>query len=317
MNMSWDPRPPLKRAYARVSAGLFAGGGPGEYPESCLDRDSLVRRGRLEWPPGISFGHLERADSGRPGGRKRMHDLDEIYRERLPRRRCPSVAPFDIHFPRHLSRGGHRIAAYFIHRVTHHVAHPMYRPPPPNAWDRWFARDLKDTANGDFYYLVNIFFIPFQTALVVIGGLVAWRTLGQGHKFKQYDVESSCIKEYLAIENQLATATGDAVPRGLRQYWVLMLYEYYWWRQDLLSRAIFTNWCEFRRQRFAKNENFPAGLPFANYLAAYSYFRRLKVFPKNGPFDKLMRYLIRHRHRPRPITWYEIEYFRHGFRPPI
>jgi hypothetical protein len=52
------------------------------------------------------------------------------------------------------------VAAYFIHRVTHHVAHPMYRPPPPNAWDRWFARDLKDTANGDFYYLVNIFVIP-------------------------------------------------------------------------------------------------------------------------------------------------------------
>jgi hypothetical protein len=157
---------------------------------------------------------------------------------------------------------------------------------------------------------------------VVIGGLVARRTLGQSHKFKQYDVESSCIREYLAIENQLAVATGNGeVTRALRQYWVLMLYEYYWWRLDLLSRAIFTNWCEFRRQRFAKNETFAAGqgtaLPFDSYLAAYFYFRRLKVFPKRGPFDKLMRHLIRHRHRPQPLTWYEIEYFRHGFRPPL
>jgi hypothetical protein len=216
------------------------------------------------------------------------------------------------------------VASYFAHWMLHQhpVAHPLYRPPEANAFDRSFSRETKDSPNGDLYYLVNIFFIPFQTVLVVIGGFVAWRTLGQGHKFKQYDVESNCIKEYLSIEEELAKATtNEQRVRAWRQYWVLMLYEYYWWRQDLLSRAIFTNWCEFRRQRFGKMEPFTkidgGALPFQSYLGGYTYFRRRKVFPRGGPFDKLMKYLIRERDRDSPITWFEIEHFRHGWQPPV
>jgi hypothetical protein len=302
--MSWDPRPAFKRGCARLLATLGAiGSGILKLVIAAWNgfKAFLSAVGDMLTVGGRAIGY---------GGLVSMRFIAALLQRHLR-----SIAIVGLTILIILA------IAYLVHHFTHHVVHRVYRPPPPNAWERWFARDLKDSANGDFYYLVNIFFIPFQTVLVLVGGLVAWRTLGQGNKFKQYDVESSCIKEYLDVENRLAEAEdADETTRAARQYWVLMLYEYYWWRQDLLSRAIFTNWCEFRRQRFAKNDPFgtpDAALPFDSYLAAYFYFRRKKVFPKKGPFDQLMRYLIRHRHRALPITWYEIESFRHGFRPPI
>jgi len=159
-------------------------------------------------------------------------------------------------------------------------------------------------------------------ATLEVAGVFGWRTLSQGHKFKQHDVEARCIKDYLEIEQQLTKArTNDELISAVREDWVLMLYEFYWWRQNLLSRELFTNWCEFRRQRFAKNEAYldKGGTPleFTNYISGYNHFRTEKVFPRDSRFDYLMRYLISRRKSKKPVTWYEIEHFRHGWGRPI
>jgi hypothetical protein len=218
------------------------------------------------------------------------------------------------------------IGSHFWPRIHHQAEphRPMFRPthPPPNALHRFFPRNDKNSPNEDFYYLVNIFFLPTQTMLVLIAGVFGWRTLSQGHKFKQHDVEARCIKDYLEIEQQLTKArTNDELISAVREDWVLMLYEFYWWRQNLLSRELFTNWCEFRRQRFAKNEAYldKGGTPleFTNYISGYNHFRTEKVFPRDSRFDYLMRYLISRRKSKKPVTWYEIEHFRHGWGRPI
>jgi hypothetical protein len=206
----------------------------------------------------------------------------------------------------------------------HHPAErhgPLFRPPhpPPNAMHRLFPRNAdKNSPNEDFYYLVNILFVPTQTMLVLLAGFFGWRTLSQGHKFKQHDVEARCMKDFLDIERQLEEArTNDEIKRAVRLYWVLMLYEYYWWRQDLVSRDLFTNWCEYQRQRFAKNMPYPdkRGTPlgFDTYIGSYITYRKEKIFPRDSGFDHLMRHLINRRSGKRPVTWYEIEHFRHGW----
>jgi hypothetical protein len=124
------------------------------------------------------------------------------------------------------------------------------------------------------------------------------------------------MKDYLDIERQLEeTRTNEEIKRAVRLDWVLMLYEYYWWRQDLVSRELFTNWCEFRRQRFAKNTTYldkgDTPLGFNSYIGGYITFRKEKVFPRDSGFDHLMRHLINRRHSKTPVTWQEIEHFRY------
>lgn len=217
--------------------------------------------------------------------------------------------------------GGIAIGWHYWPRIHHQAERHglLFRPAhaPPNAVHRLFPRNAdKNSPNEDFYYLVNILFVPTQTILVLLAGFFGWRSLSQGHKFKQHDVEVRCIKDYLDIEQQLAKAcTNDEVISAVRQDWVLMLYEYYWWRQDLVSRDLFTNWCEFRRQRFAKNEAYPdkrdAPLGFNNYIGGYIRFRKDKIFPRDSGFDHLMRHLISRRNSNTPVTWHEIEHFRY------
>src|ERR1700679_1937958 len=49
--------------------------------------------------------------------------------------------------------------------------HMVHRPPPPDVVHRILPRDAtKDSRNGDFYYLVNVLGVPFQTLLLFIGG---------------------------------------------------------------------------------------------------------------------------------------------------
>jgi hypothetical protein len=195
---------------------------------------------------------------------------------------------------------------------------------PPDVVHRLLPRNKPDTPNGDSYYLVNIIFVPLQTFLLLVGGLYAGRTLSQNHKFKQHDVEARCIADYLALEQRLADAGRDnaKIENAVRAYWVLMLYEYYWWRHDLLSRELFTNWCEFRVQRFCKNPEYrftpPAlrstqTLPFTNYQDGYEYFKKQKVFPSPSKFDDLMQSLIdRAKDGTTTLRWPDIERYRCG-----
>jgi hypothetical protein len=207
----------------------------------------------------------------------------------------------------------------------HHVVHPKPPPPPPpptpDVVHRLLPRE-SDTRNADFYYLINIIFVPLQTMILLIGGGFALWTLSQNHKFKQHDVEAKCIEDYLAIEQQLIDAGNDAakIVSAVRAYWILMLYEYYWWRQGLLSRDLFANWCEFRVQRFEKKPDYAFGtqgtrLPFKNYLEGYAYFKNEKVFRSPSLFDDLMLALIDRAGKKvdKRLQWFEIERYRHGF----
>jgi len=199
-----------------------------------------------------------------------------------------------------------------------------YWPAVPKLMHRVLPKAPSDTPNADFYYLVNILFVPLQTFLLLIGGAYAWRTLRQSHKFKQHDVEARCITDYLALEQRLAEAGRDneEIESAVRAYWTLMLYEYYWWRHDLLSRDLFTNWCEFRAQRFHKNAEYrftplPPGstqtLPFTDYRDGYAYFKGQKVYPGPSRFDDLMQSLIdRATAGATTVRWSDIEQYRRG-----
>jgi hypothetical protein len=161
MNMSWDPRPPLKRACARVSAGLFAMAA-GLVSTLKAIWTGIARCGTAVWnglKAFLSAIWSVLTAGGRAIGNGCMAMMRFIGNVFLAGAAL-LLRHLKFIFVASLAVVVIGVAAYFIHRVTHHVAHPMYRPPPPNAWDRWFARDLKDTANGDFYYLVNIFVIP-------------------------------------------------------------------------------------------------------------------------------------------------------------
>jgi hypothetical protein len=207
------------------------------------------------------------------------------------------------------------------HRHWVHRPKPA-TPPPPDVIHRLLPRE-GDTRNADFYYLVNIIFVPLQTLILLVGGTIALWTLSQNHKFKQHDVEATCIKDYLAIEQQLIDAGHDnaKIESAARAYWVLMLYEYYWWSQDLLSRDLFANWCEFRVQRFRNNPVYAFAAPpqgtalnFTNYREGYEHFKRTKVFPSPSRFDDLMLALIDRAAKGTPnLRWYEIERYRHGW----
>lgn len=204
------------------------------------------------------------------------------------------------------------------HKPHHH--HVLFRPVSPDVVHRVFPRDAtKDTRNGDYYYLVNMLFIPLQTGLLLLAGFAGFRTLRQGHHFKQYDVEAACIRDYLEIERQISQAgTEQDFTSAVRSYWVLMLYEYYWWRKDLLSRELFANWCQFRVQRFRTNANYAlpgTGTPsFRTYRQGYEHFRTQKVFPSPSRFDDLMTALMdRATTGAGDLNWKDIERFRHGF----
>jgi hypothetical protein len=207
-----------------------------------------------------------------------------------------------------------------------HHHHPLYRPGPRDVIHRVLPRSLaRDTRNGDFYYLTNIVFIPFQTALLLIAGFFAQRTLTQNKRFKQHEVETQCIGEYLAIEQRLIDAGEDhqKIQAAVRAYWILIVYEHYWWSNDLLSRELFTSWCEFRMQRFRQNPVYPFGGPpedmlgFRDYRGGYRFSRAKKIFRSGTRFDKLMLSLMARadENGARVLRWEDIEIYRHGFGP--
>lgn len=199
-------------------------------------------------------------------------------------------------------------------------------------WQDHVIGDLLTKANSDSehandYYFVNIVFLPFQAFLLLVGGLYAAWTLSQNHKFKQHDVEAMCVRDYVAIEQRLEAAQGDG-PRtvgAIRAYWTLMVYEYYWWRRGLISRGLFTIWCEFRVQRFRDNTPYTfaadtfdannAAAPFPDYQTGFAYCKSKKVFRSPSRFEDLMLYLKQRAHDDLDnLQWHEIERFRHGWR---
>jgi hypothetical protein len=206
---------------------------------------------------------------------------------------------------------------YFLPPAPTPLHRHMIYPSERDFLHRVFPRDRHDTRHADFYYLVSFLFIPAQTALLLIGGFAAYWTLRQGHRFKQYDVEENCVRDYLEVERQLEEADDDKeVGQAIRSYWVLMLYEYYWWRKDLISRELFTNWCEFRVHRFRKNEPYPlrvANAELENYRKGYEYHRTKKTFPSPSRFDDLITFLMdRAAKGVDDLDWKDIEPFRHG-----
>jgi hypothetical protein len=152
-----------------------------------------------------------------------------------------------------------------------------------------FHKNKQDTQHATDYYAVNVIFLPLQTLLLVLASLVGGWTLIQNRKFKQHDVEATCVRDYLALEDRLENAGGDGpkLVAAIRAYWTLMVYEYYWWRRGLLSHGVFTIWCEFRVQRFRDDpaykfnpDAFGAGVnpPFTNYRGGFEFCKTKKVF---------------------------------------
>jgi hypothetical protein len=189
------------------------------------------------------------------------------------------------------------VAGIFAFALRYLNANPENGLLPGDLVEQTLPKNAADTRNANLYYLANIIFVPLQTFLLLIGGLYAWRTLSQNRKFKQHDVESVCIRDYLAIAKQLADAGSDRqkIEVAIRAYWILMVYEYYWWHRGLLSRDLFAVWCEFRVQHFRKNPTYafatqPSDDPFKfkDYREGYAFCKSEKVFRSPSKFDDLM-----------------------------
>ena len=215
------------------------------------------------------------------------------------------------------------VAGIFALALRYLNANPENSLLPGDLVEQLLPKNAADTRNANLYYLANIIFVPLQTFLLLIGGLYAWRTLSQNRKFKQHDVESACIRDYLAIEKQLADAGSDRqkIEAAVRAYWILMVYEYYWWHRGLLSRDLFAIWCEFRVQRFRNNPTYAFGtqpaenpLQFKNYREGYVFCKSEKVFRSPSKFDDLMLALTeRANSQADNLRWHEIEQYRHGW----
>jgi hypothetical protein len=214
-------------------------------------------------------------------------------------------------------------SALFASALIYLKANPQNSLLPAALVHRLFPKNVMDSWNANLYYLANIVLLPLQSFFLLIGGLYAWRTLSQNRKFKQHEVEASCIRDYLAIERQLAEAGNDRqkIETAVRAYWILMIYEYYWWRHGLLSRDLFAVWCEFRVQHFRKNPRYAFGAPnpgnplqFTTYREGYNFCKTEKVFRAPSKFDTLMLTLMeRANSNTDDLRWHHIERFRHGW----
>jgi hypothetical protein len=172
-----------------------------------------------------------------------------------------------------------------------------------------------DTPHANFYYAVTIIFLPLQTVLLLVGGLYAWRALSQNLRFKQHEVEASCVRDYVAVEQRLELAAGDGekVKGAVRAYWTLIVYEYYWWRRGLVSR-------ELHVQKFHDNPPYTFARattppPFTNFREGFEYCKVSKVFRHPSLFEDLMNYLIRRADGDlENLQWHNIERYRRGWR---
>jgi hypothetical protein len=184
-----------------------------------------------------------------------------------------------------------------------------------------FATQKGDTSHATLYYAVTVIFLPLQTLLVLVGGAYGWQALRQNLRFKQHEVEASCVRDYVAIDQrfELAASDGEKIKEAVRAYWALIVYEYYWWRRGLVSRTLFTIWCEFHVQKFRKNApyKFPSDgtPPFGSFREGFEFCRSNSVFSHPSVFDDLMQYLIKRADNSlENLQWYDIEHYRRGWR---
>ena len=178
-----------------------------------------------------------------------------------------------------------------------------------------------DTSHATLYYAVTIIFLPLQTLLVLVGGAYGWQALRQNRRFKQHEVEASCVRDYVAIDQRFehAASDGEKIKEAVRAYWALIVYEYYWWRRGLVSRTLFTIWCEFHVQKFRKNAPYkfsPDGTPsFRSFREGFYFCRSNSVFSHPSAFDDLMQYLIKRAdNNLENLQWYDLEHYRRGWR---
>ncbi len=175
-----------------------------------------------------------------------------------------------------------------------------------------------DSEHATWYYAVNVIFLPLQTALLVIGGVYALLTLRQSSRFKQHDVEAHCVSEYVAAERRMHEATDSVeMKAAARAYWTLVVYEYHWWRQGLISRELFTVWSAFHMQKFKRDAPGYTMLPTCNLRGSFELAKDDKVFRNPSSFVGLIGYLIARADDPDAgdLKWHHIERFRHGWPP--
>lgn len=184
-----------------------------------------------------------------------------------------------------------------------------------------FATQGTDTSHATLYYAMTIIFLPLQTLLVLVGGAYGWQALRQNRRFKQHEVEASCVRDYVAIDQRFeqAASDGDKIKEAVRAYWALIVYEYYWWRRGLVSRTLFTIWCEFHVQKFRKNAPYKflpdETPPFRSFREGFDFCRSNSVFSHPSVFDDLMQYLIKRAdNNLENLQWYDIEHYRRGWR---
>ena len=222
------------------------------------------------------------------------------------------------------------IATAYIHRyyflMFYFAAIPIVLVPCRMFWGdpaiaNLFATQGADTSHATLYYAVTVIFLPLQTLLLLVGGTYGWQALRQNLRFKQHEVEASCVRDYVAIDQRFEQAASDAekIKEAVRAYWALIVYEYYWWRRGLVSRTLFTIWCEFHVQKFRKKAlyKFPPGemSPFRSFREGFDFCRSNNVFSHPSVFDDLMQHLIKRADSNlENLQWYDIEHYRRGWR---
>jgi hypothetical protein len=181
-----------------------------------------------------------------------------------------------------------------------------------------FSKQDNDTEHATWYYAVNVLFLPLQTLLLVVGGVYALLTLRQSSRFKQHDVEASCVNEYIAAERRMHEATTEAeMKAAARAYWALVVYEYHWWRQGLISRELFTVWSAYHMQKLKPNAPGFTKLSTCNIQKSFELAKEAEVFRSPSSFERLIRYLIARAGDAKAgdLKWHHIERFRHRWPP--
>jgi hypothetical protein len=234
---------------------------------------------------------------------------------------CVAVACRILAQIRHGLAWGHRwgpATIFLVGAATIAVVCWLFRTELSTGLHALFNSQGTDTAHATWYYAVNVIFLPFQTALLIIGGIYAWLTLRQSSRFKQHDAEARCVSDYIAVEQKMHAATTEAdMKAAARAYWTLIIYEYHWWRRGLISRELFTVWMAFHVQKFGPNAPVYTNLQTWTLLRSFNFAKRDKVFRTPSSFARLMRYLIVRAGDADGVDlkWHHIERFRHGWGP--
>jgi hypothetical protein len=202
-------------------------------------------------------------------------------------------------------------------------------------WVLWALGWIVDGAAKGMVFLLAVIYRYGVAGIILVVGLALvagvlwafWFKLGAPDFLTADKRDTEHANLYMAVQKQLQDAENDykKVEAAIRAYWLLMVYEFYWWRRGMISRRLFLAWAEFREQEFRRNLSYfhpvptpPAGAtaptppPFENFIQGFTYCKDHNVIRAGTHFVRFMNYLYDRSQRPeRPLHWFHIERFRH------